>query len=82
LIIGGKLYFAVPIGSQRIEFNAHKVFSVRYLLDLFNDRYTLNSFAYINDIGDFFENVILDDAGIDSNFGCNWGCGIFELTKI
>ncbi len=23
---GGKLYFSVPIGSQRIEFNAHRVF--------------------------------------------------------
>ncbi len=27
----GKFYFSVPIGEQRIEFNAHRVFSVKYL---------------------------------------------------
>ena len=30
---GGKLYVSVPIGPQRIECNAHRVFSVSYLLE-------------------------------------------------
>jgi hypothetical protein len=34
LKVYGKLYFSVPIGPQRIEFNGHRVFSVRYLLEL------------------------------------------------
>lgn len=42
---GGKFYFSVPIGSQRIEFNAHRVFSVRYLIDLFSENFILNSFS-------------------------------------
>jgi len=79
---GGKFYFSVPIGSQRIEFNAHRVFSVRYLLDIFNEKFNLNSFSYVDDKGDFFENVETNQLEIDKNYGCNYGCGIFELTKI
>ena len=31
---GGIFYFSAPIGRQRIEFNAHRVFSITYLLRL------------------------------------------------
>jgi hypothetical protein len=78
---GGIFYFSVPIGEQRIEFNAHRVFSVSYLLDLFNENFTIESFSYVNDRGDFFENVELNQKEIDRNYGCNYGCGIFELIK-
>lgn len=77
----GKFYFSVPIGSQRIEFNAHRVFSVSYLLDILKDKFVLNSFSYIDDGGNFFENVELTQKGIDTNFGCQYGCGLFILTK-
>jgi hypothetical protein len=30
----GIFYFSVPIGPQRIEFNAHRVFSLKYLVEL------------------------------------------------
>lgn len=78
---GGKFYFSVPIGKQRIEFNAHRVFSVRFLLDLFNNNFILNSFSFVDDNGSFNENVELTEIKIDRNFGCYYGCGIFELTK-
>ena len=64
----GVFYFSVPIGKQRIEFNAHRVFSVKYLLDLFNDDYTLVSFSYVDDAGDLFENVKLNNDSILTNF--------------
>jgi SAM-dependent methyltransferase len=79
---GGKFYFSVPIGKQRIEFNAHRVFSVSYLLDLFRNHFTINSFSFVNDKGDLFENVELKSPDVESNFNCHWGCGIFEMTKI
>lgn len=82
LKIGGKLYLSVPIGSQRIEFNAHRVFSIKYLLDCFSKKFKLDHFAFINDSGDFRENVLISDGDIQRNFGCTWGCGIFELTKL
>ena len=31
LEISGHFYFSVPIGPQRIEFNAHRVFSIKFL---------------------------------------------------
>ncbi len=79
---GGKFYFSVPIGEQRIEFNAHRVFSVRYLLKMMDTLYRVDSFAYINDAGDFFSEAALEEPSITKNFGCHYGCGIFELTKL
>jgi len=78
----GKFYFSVPIGPQRIEFNAHRVFSVKYLLELFQDKYTIDNFSYVNDKGDLFENGELSISNIENNFNCEFGCGIFEMTKI
>jgi SAM-dependent methyltransferase len=78
---GGRFYFSVPIGKQRIEFNAHRVFSVSYLIELLSTNFEINRFSYVNDAGDFFESVELTEAGIENNFGCWYGCGIFELTK-
>ena len=77
----GKFYFSVPIGPQRIEFNAHRVFSVKYLLDLLNKDFTLNSFSYVDDEGDFHEEVSMIPESIETSFSCHYGCGIFELTK-
>ena len=77
----GKFYFSVPIGEQRIEFNAHRVFSISYLLALMEKAYDIESFAYINDAGNFISDAALDEASVRENFGCRYGCGIFELTK-
>jgi SAM-dependent methyltransferase len=79
---GGKLYFSVPIGAQRIEFNAHRVFSLAYLLDeLIRDRYRLDAFSYVDDAGDLYREAPLTPDAVRRNFGCRYGCGIFELTK-
>lgn len=78
----GKFYFSVPIGKQRIEFNAHRVFSVGYLLQLFKERFLIDSFSYVNDNGELIENAELDKNSIEVNFHCHYGCGIFELSKI
>jgi len=82
LNVGGKFYFSVPIGKQRIQFNAHRTFSVQYLLRLFKDKFFVNSFSYVDDEGELFEDAELVKTEIEKNFNCNYGCGIFELTKI
>jgi len=79
---GGKLYFSVPIGPQRIEFNAHRVFSVSYLLECFDGSYRIDEFSFVDDRGDLHENVPILNDDVQSNFGCMYGCGIFELTKL
>jgi len=78
---GGKFYFSSPIGPQRIEFNAHRVFSISYLLLNFQGKYTIDSFSYIDDKKKLHENADLTTENIRTNFGCIFGCGIFEMTK-
>ena len=79
---GGKFYFATPMGPLRVEFNGHRVFSLRYLLDLFKEKYAIDSFSYVNDKGDLFKNTTLTKNEIENNFNCNYGCAIFEMTKL
>jgi SAM-dependent methyltransferase len=78
---GGRLYFSVPIGPQRIEFNGHRVFAVPYLVSMIEEIYTIERFAYVNQA----DRLILDadprspDAA--RSFDCQFGCGIFSLIK-
>ncbi len=78
---GGKFYFSTPIGPQRIEFNAHRVFNMEYLLMLFTPYYQIDFFSYVDDAGDLHKNVMLSEEQIKINFGCQFGFGIFEMTK-
>ena len=79
---GGTFYLSVPIGKQRVEFNGHRVFAVKYLLRLFQDKYIVDNFSFIDDKGNFNKNVEMNDIDIDNNFNCYYGCGIFEMTKL
>ncbi|HMN12449.1 MAG TPA: DUF268 domain-containing protein [Bellilinea sp.] len=79
---GGKFYFSSPIGPQRIEFNAHRVFSISYLLDCFANKFSIDCFSFVDDRGDLHENKSITFDAIRNNFGCVYGCGIFELTKL
>lgn len=79
---GGKLYFSVPIGPQRIEFNAHRVFSISYLLECFADKYQIDQFSFVDDQGNLHENTVINAVSVIDNFGCVYGCGIFEMTKL
>lgn len=78
---GGKFYCATPIGRQRIEFNAHRVFDVQYLLELFQPILTIDRFVYVDDQGELYRDVSLYGDDAKTNFGCRYGCGIFEMTK-
>lgn len=81
LVKGGTFYFSVPIGPQRIEFNAHRVFSVEYLVQILSENFIINTFSYVDDKGDFFKDAELNEHNIKSNFSCKFGCGIFILKK-
>ena len=79
----GRLYFSVPLGSQRIEFNAHRVFSLSYLLDMIKSAsFRIETFSYIDDSGALHADVALSPEGIERNCKCNYGCAVFELIKI
>lgn len=78
---GGVLYFSVPIGPQRVDFNACRVFDIQTILELARDSFELANFAFVDDAGAFHENVNLTSDLIQNNCGCDYGCGIFEFRK-
>jgi SAM-dependent methyltransferase len=79
---GGRCYLSVPIGPQRVEYDRHRVFSVKYMLRLFDGRFRVDRFSYVDDRGALVSNAPMDSQSIEQNYGCYFGCGIFELTKI
>lgn len=72
---GGVLYLSVPIGRQRLMFNAHRVFAPQTIIKLF-PHFTLKSFAAVNDDGDFIAQTVPEDFN-ESRFAC----GLFEFHK-
>lgn len=75
---GGWFYLSVPIGAQRTEFNAHRVFSIQTLLDLFANKFVIRRFAVVGDDDHLRLDVPLSAEVIANNAGCLFGCGIFE----
>lgn len=78
---GGVLYLSVPIGPQRIEFNAHRVFSVQTILNMAKSKYKLTDFSFVDDSGDLHEKPAITETTIKTAFDCWYGCGIFEFHK-
>ena len=80
---GGWFYLSVPIGPQRIEFNAHRVFGLRHLLDLVASSFEVRALSVVDDRGDLHERVALHDAAaIARSFGCRYGCAIIEAVRL
>lgn len=77
----GWLYLSVPIGRQRVEFNAHRVFDCKFVMELVPSDFELRTLSYVDDIGDLHENVACTPEALSSNFGCVYGCGIFEFKR-
>jgi len=78
----GVFYFSVPIGRQRIEFNAHRVFSLEYLISMFNNKFKIIDFSYVDDKGNLHEHIDLNNEFIKKSKKFDYSCGIFELRKV
>jgi hypothetical protein len=72
---GGRLYFSVPVGRERVEFNAQRVFSPATILRTF-DALQLRSFAAVDDTG-----AMLADARPQDMEQRHYSCGMFEFSK-
>jgi len=72
---GGTLYFSVPIGRERVEFNAHRVFSPQTVLDAFG-ALELASFSAVDDAGALHEPARPADYA-----DADYACGLFEFFK-
>jgi SAM-dependent methyltransferase len=71
----GKLYFSVPIGRERVEFNAHRIFSPDTIVQHLSSLKLLH-FAAIDD-----EDRLRDPADWKDFRTANLACGLFVFTK-
>jgi Caenorhabditis protein of unknown function, DUF268 len=74
----GTLLFVVPVGSPRIMFNAHRIYSYAQVLSYF-EGFELREFALIPDTG--ATNGLLADATEDMVLTQQYGCGCFCFSK-
>lgn len=72
---GGSLYFSVPIGRERVEFDAHRVFSPDTVLRAF-DSLRLVEFSAVGDDAGYVENA--DPASYSS---AHYACGLFRFER-
>ena len=75
LATGGNLYFGLPIGRQRVCFNAHRIHSPDQILEYFAEL-KLVEFSLVDDRGHF-----LQDCAPEQGRGQKYGCGLFQFTK-
>ncbi len=72
---GGKIYFSVPIGQERVEFNAHRIFDPQTIINNFSLT-ELIDFAVINCEGDLLQSVDWKDFR-----NVRYACGLFVFIK-
>jgi hypothetical protein len=74
---GGTLLLSVPVGRQRVEFNAQRIFSPFTIVMAAEEcGLRLERFSAIGDDGAFQE-----QASLESMAGCDYGCGCFVFRK-
>lgn len=71
----GRLYFSVPVGRQRVCFNAHRVHSPYQILEYF-DSLQLESFGCVLDNGTY-----VNEADVEMIEHANYACGLFLFMK-
>lgn len=72
---GGKLFLSLPIGRERICFNAHRVYAPASIPAMF-PRMRLVEFSYVDDSGQFREGQSVSAVG-----QLEYGCGMFQFVK-
>lgn len=75
---GGRLYIAVPVGKERVEFNAHRVFYASTIVKCFNSLH-LEEFSCTVQ-GEIEYNVDLHEYDDDTHNG-EYRYGLFSFTK-
>lgn len=72
---GGRLYLSVPVGRERVCFNAHRVFHPDTVVSMLGGL-DLVDFSLVDDTGQ-----LVPKASRKRAAGCEYGCGLFEFTK-
>ncbi|RYD37256.1 MAG: DUF268 domain-containing protein, partial [Verrucomicrobiaceae bacterium] len=78
---GGLFYLSTPIGPQRIEFNAHRIFGADTVINWFRKGWTIERFTYLDDEEVLHDVEDLDNVDTGNNFGCHTGLAILAARK-
>lgn len=73
---GGTLLLGVPVGRERLCFNAHRIFDPQTVASLFPGL-KLKEFSLVDDVG----RGVTKDAELGAARACSYGCGLFEFVK-
>ncbi len=76
LAVGGILLIGVPVGRERVCFDAHRIFDPQTIVNAFSGLKLLE-FNLIDDKGQ----GIINNASFSVARQCNYGCGLFAFTK-
>lgn len=71
----GRLLLSTPVGRERVEFNAHRVFAPETVIEMF-DRLDLVAFSMVDDGGAYHSDVSPTAAR-----QAEYACGMFEFEK-
>jgi hypothetical protein len=78
---GGVFYLSVPIGIARVEFNAHRIFDPRVIVNLaMENSLQLSALSVIMQEGRV-ETLVLDESQIDDLATQRYALGIFTFIK-
>lgn len=72
---GGRLYISVPVGRERVCFNAHRVFDPSGVLALFPEL-NLEFFSFVDDAGVFHDDT--SPPAADDN---DYACGMYAFSR-
>jgi SAM-dependent methyltransferase len=72
---GGRLYFGLPVGRPRIEFNAHRVHAVAEVPELFPEL-VVREVSLITDSGEYHEH-----AGLDGWEDQGYALGLYQFVR-
>jgi SAM-dependent methyltransferase len=79
---GGRLYLSTPIGPERVEFNAHRVFAPKTVLGWFSGDWEIECFAVIDDDHRVRESIDWTIPEPGEHFGCQLGVGIVAARRV
>jgi len=79
---GGVLYLSVPTGKvQRVEFNAHRIFSLPFLRSRLENDFDIEKLAFVGDDGNLVTGLDPYSDLANLSFGAHHGCSIWVLRK-
>ncbi len=77
---GGNLILVTPVGKQRVQWNAHRIYNFDYISSFFKEGYVIKEFALIPD--DALKTGIKYNTALEEINAQEYGCGCWWIQKL